>query len=343
MHQERSPKRRTTFTRGFRCFVSVALFSLPLTGAVAQTSQQLSPRSLNVEGFNYETEFTGLFLGDFENARLEPNDLRFLAFLNGYIGAFSRQCPSFLPKDRVEITESRCVRERVTRNGYGVQIGPATCSQYQSFGTGRFADPQLMRLSSRLEANLTPGIVASSMGLNGQDPLGSSRQMMDTVLSLGDDMPRLFQRNGCGSAAIRRLQANIVRFAGGQPALRLTSGATLTSVRSPSAPKGAAFRDSDYRRLIDAFVAENAQGWMVNRYVPGSASNAVVQSRDSAGRPAQVSADYQFSGFGGQSAGSVTLTFKDGLPECLYFFDAPQTCRLPSRRIITAYEKGAYR
>lgn len=343
---ERYSKKRAALFAGFRGFYAAlfvaALGPLALSGATAQSSQQLSARSLNVAGFNYETELTALFLGDFGKARMQPDELRFLALLNGYIGAYSQQCPSFLPKDRIEITESRCVEQTVMRNGWGVQVGSATCSRYQNFGTGRYGDPQLMRLSARLAASLTPGLLGSSLGLNGGDPMASSRQMMDTALAMGNDMPNLLERNGCASPAVKRLQANIVRFATRQPALRLASGATLATLRAP-AGAGAAFRDSDYARLVDALIAENAQGWMLNRYVSGSASDVSVESRDGAGRPAQLTARYQFGSFGGQEAGTVSVTFSDGLPECLYFFDAPQTCRLPSRRVITAYEKGEYR
>ena len=38
----------------------------------------------------------------------------------------------------------------------------------------------------------------------------------------------------------------------------------------------------------------------------------------------------------------VTLTFKDGSPDCLYFSDAPHTCREPATRVISAYERNAY-
>ena len=38
----------------------------------------------------------------------------------------------------------------------------------------------------------------------------------------------------------------------------------------------------------------------------------------------------------------VTVTFTDGLPACLYFFDLPSVCRAPSSRIIAAYDGGHY-
>jgi hypothetical protein len=36
------------------------------------------------------------------------------------------------------------------------------------------------------------------------------------------------------------------------------------------------------------------------------------------------------------------VSFKDGIPDCLYFSDAPDNCRAASQRVISAYEKNAY-
>lgn len=325
--------------------IAVFAFALPVVvGGVFAQSRALSESSLNVEGLNYESELTALFLGDFENARMEADSVNFLSLLESYINGFSRQCASYLPENRVEITESRCVEESVMVNGWGVEVGPRTCSRWENFGTGRYADPRLKRTLARLEAGYTPNFLRDV--LLTEDPasasLGTSRRMMDVAISLGDDMTVLFEQNGCASDGIGRLQENMVRFAEGEPPLRLASGATLASLRSRGAPE-AEFRDSDYQRLIDELVAENAMGWMINRYIAGSASQVSVTDRDSAGRPIQIRASYLYNGFEGQSRGGVTLIFRDGLPECLYFADAPQNCRLPSRRIITAYEKGEYR
>ena len=32
----------------------------------------------------------------------------------------------------------------------------------------------------------------------------------------------------------------------------------------------------------------------------------------------------------------MTVDFTDGLPECMYFFDLPTTCKTPNRRIVAA-------
>jgi hypothetical protein len=77
----------------------------------------------------------------------------------------------------------------------------------------------------------------------------------------------------------------------------------------------------------------------MNRYVSGSVSNVVVAARGADGRPAKVTGSYLFNR---QNRGSVSISFADGLPECMYFFDFPTTCRTPNRRVVEAYANGAY-
>lgn len=323
---------------------AVMLLTAAITLAATSTpaSAQVRASSLNVDGLNYESELTALFLGDFANARLKRDDMRFLGLLNGYIGGFSRLCAANLPRNKVQITEQRCVQTSTPTNIYGNPVGGSSCSRYQTFGTGRYADPVLYSMAGQLERNLAPKLLADGIGLSGKDPLASSRQMVDVTLSFGDDFTTLFRKNSCGSAGIKRLQANLTRFGKGQSPLKLAGGTTLSDVRGRG-NGGGAFKDSNYGRLIDDLVKANAQGWSFNRYIAGSVSQVTVQSRDSQGRPARVNASYSFSGFSGRQNGSVLVTFDNGLPKCLYFFDARNTCRLPSRGVITAYEKGAYR
>jgi hypothetical protein len=44
----------------------------------------------------------------------------------------------------------------------------------------------------------------------------------------------------------------------------------------------------------------------------------------------------------GTQRGRVTVSFKDGSPDCLYFSDNPDSCRLPAAGVVSAYEKNAY-
>ncbi len=315
-----------------------AFYGLLFGSTVALAQSSLGPKSLKAGGLNYESEVTAIYLGDFSNARLQPEGDAYAFLLREFINSFSRTCANALPANKVEIMGSRCVAERVTRNGFGVEIS-RDCAQYENYGTGRFADPGLMRISSRLEAKQSRDVLGSIIPRQGVDPMASSRRMMDVAVAAKGDMDTLLGQNACTSPALKRFQANLERFGSGSPALKLASGATLASTRGG----GGAYEPSDYGKMIDALIGENARGWMFNRYVPGSVSAVSVINRDGQGRPALIDARYRFNQLGQVSNGTVRVTFTNGRPACIYFFDAPSTCRVPSPGVVTAYEKGEYR
>ena len=82
----------------------------------------------------------------------------------------------------------------------------------------------------------------------------------------------------------------------------------VTSV--PIAP-GEPAKDTDFARLLDDLVADNARGWMMNRYQPGSIADPIV-SRDPSAALSRVIAQYSFTGMSGTARGSVTVSFKNG-------------------------------
>jgi hypothetical protein len=172
--------------------------------------------------------------------------------------------------------------------------------------------------------------------------MGTALHTMDAASSVGNDMDSLLRMNTCTSPGLMRLQANMMRFALGQAALHLAGGETLASVAPAKPSVASAFKDSNYTKLLEDLISEHAQTWMFNRYVSGSVSGVAVSNRDELGRPSMIVGRYQFDGINGRSNGSVKVQFSDGLPQCMYFFDFPSTCRSPSRRIITAYENGQY-
>lgn len=325
-----------------RNFILLIIIAVSLTfGSIAVAQRGMSANSLKVDNLNYESEILAIFLGDFANARMEPESSQYSVLLSGFIGAFSRKCDSSLPANKVEIMASRCVAEQVTRNGFGVEIS-RSCARYETYGTGRFADPVLLAISKRTQGQQSNILLGDILNGQGRAPGAGARQMTDVALAAQGDMDTLINQNQCGSAAMARLQTNLKRFGNGERGLKLANGATLASVRQGSGASGA-YVPSDYGAMIDALVAENARGWMINRYVRGSVSSVSVGSKDAAGRPGRVTASYGFNTLGQISRGNVVLTFEDGRPACLYYSDAPRTCRIPSPGIVTAYEKGEYR
>jgi hypothetical protein len=150
-----------------------------------------------------------------------------------------------------------------------------------------------------------------------------------------DDMNALLRLNSCVSPGVKRFQENLLLFSLGKPAIPLSGVAP--SAKSQAA--GAPFKDQNYTRLLEDLIAEQSRTWLLNRYVPGSTSGVVVSSRDAAGRPSQIVGKYVFNG---RNPGSVKVSFSDGVPECMYFFDFPSTCKTPNRRIVAAYSNGEY-
>lgn len=307
-----------------------------------QPASELVPTSFSTRGLNYEKELSGLYLGDFAHAGLERDSLEFDTLFGSYLSAFARRCSEYLPANKVEMTRSECAREQYTVDRYGNRVG-SSCVEYRQVGTGLYADPDLYAAQKQVDADAARNMVRDTFkGMAGKDPLGTALHTLDAAGSVGGDMDSLLGMNACASPGLKRFQDNMKRFALGQPPLRLAGGATLASIAPPKPAPGASFKDSNYTKLLDDLVAEHSQVWMVNRYVKGSISGATVSSRDQLGRPAKIVGQYLFDGFSGRSKGSLTVQFADGLPQCLYFYDFPNTCRTPSRRIVTAYENGRY-
>jgi hypothetical protein len=308
-----------------------------------QTAAKLDPASFSAKGLNYEKEVTALYLGDFAHARLERDSLEFDTLFGSYLSAFARRCSEYLPKNKVEMTRSECAREQYSVDRYGNRVGGSSCIEYRQVGTGLYADPDLYAAQKQVDAEAGRNMVRDTFkSMAGKDPMSAALHTLDAAGSVGNDMDSLLGMNACASPGLKRFQDNMMRFALGQPPMRLAGGETLASIAPPKPAPGAAFKDSNYTKLLDDLVSEHSQVWMVNRYVRGSASGVTVSSRDGLGRPSKIVGQYLFEGLSGRSKGSVTVQFADGLPQCLYFFDFPTTCRSPSRRIITAYENGGY-
>jgi len=306
----------------------------------AQAADALKAESLNLDKLNYEKELTALYLGDFANADMEPESGSFASVFPSYVTTFARNCAGYLPSNRVEITKQECARESTPVNVYGNPVGPTTCVEYRTVGTGLYAKPELLAISERLQALQGGQLIGDFFNRSG-DPMATSRKLTDVLLLANDDMNKLFGLNRCDSQALQRLEDNMARFAQGGTPLRLASGDTLADVMARK-PKHDLSKPADHARLIDDLITENSKGWAFNRYIRGSVGNVNVRSRDAQGRPQRISANYRFSQMGQAVGGSVELAFQKGLPKCLYFFDASSTCRVPSPRIANAYERGEY-
>jgi hypothetical protein len=312
--------------------------------AAAQTAH------FSATGLNDEDDLVRIYSGDFHNVRLDRDGSQFMLIMSGYMTDFARDCKQFLPPNKVEITQQVCAGStpEYSPDGqhdvYGRLIGTSTCVSYVTVGTGLYADPQLYDavkdVSAKSQVHLVQNMLGIATGKGGRaaNPFTISQQITDQLVAVGTEMEALVQTNACGSLGLKNFQFNLIRFANGEDPVKYTGAVSSVPVPSQSA---APINDANFTRLLDDLVADNARGWMMNRYQPGSIADPIV-SHDPIGNPIRIMARYSYAGSQGTQRGRVTVSFKDGTPDCLYFSDAPDTCRVPSQRVIAAYQKNAY-
>lgn len=319
----------------------VPIVSVLLAASAGAQPAELAAASLRTDGLNFGDDIARLYVGDFARVGFARDGTEFSLLLGGYMNAFSRQCAAQLPPNKVEIMTQECEREAWTVNGYGVeQPGSRHCVSYRTVGTGRFADPEVYQLQRRLDAAMAGAMandVLAGMQRKG-DAAGGMRRITDVAVYARSDMPQLLQANGCSHPAVQRLQANLVRFGNGAEPIVLPGGADALAQAAPA--EGPA-REQNHKRLLEDLITEQSQAWMMNRFQPGSVRPGSLR-RDAQGRPAEVVASYGYMAMGKAYPGKVRLTFADGLPKCLYYADLPETCRVPSPKILSAYRKNQY-
>jgi hypothetical protein len=309
----------------------------------AAGAETLTTTSLKVDGLTYAREIDRLYWGDFEHLHLDRSGFEFGLMISSYMHDFGVVCAADLPRNKVQIMAQRCTDYSYWVNGYGVeQPGSRSCTHYETYGTGVFADPELYQASQFEDGKMATvllGQIGSTMTKTGDAginaAMGNLMQSVDFARQAGDfktDLQSLFHKNACGGAPLKRLERNLIAFATNRPPIR------MADIPTSSGPT----RDSDYQTLLDDLVGDQSSGWMLNRFVRSSISNVAVVSRDSAGHPLQVSADYAYDGARGRAEGTVTLRFEGDAPQCLVFSDLPDACRAVNHSFAAAYEDGKY-
>jgi hypothetical protein len=311
------------------------------------SSPSAAPAHFSAAGLNDEDDLLRIYSGDFPSIHLDRDGSQFMLIISGFMTDFGNECKQFLPPNKVEITRQVCNDGPSTlqyspdgvHDIYGNRIQTTGCSSYRTEGTGVYADPQLYDavkdVSAKAQVHLVQNMLGIATGKSGRaaDPFTISQQMTDQLVAVGSEMRTLIQTNACGSPGLKNFQSNLVRFANGEAPVKY-AGAVV------SAPVAVlpGVRDADFTRLLDDLVTESSRSWTMNRYQPGTISDPIV-SHDPGGDPVRVMARF---GYAGGKRGSVTVSFKDGAPDCLYFSDAPDNCRAASQRVISAYQKNAY-
>ncbi len=299
----------------------------------------LTSSSFSASGLRNERILTDFFTGNFGDIPFNRENVAFAGLFQEYLQSYGRHCDRYLPSNKVELTQTVCAREDVRIDRFGSRIGTGTCAVYRTEGMGIYADPALHAAKTKLDDEAGLSMIKDAFQMMQQpNALGTALSALGEARSMADDMNAIFQLNSCTSPGVKRLQENIVRFSQGMQAIVLP-GTVTSAVLGPPPSSTGPFKDQNYSKLLEDLILDQSRTWLMNRFVPGSTSSVVVSSRDSAGRPTKLSGRYLFNG---RSQGSVTLTFSEGVPQCMYFFDLPSTCKTPSRTIATAYSGGGY-
>jgi hypothetical protein len=316
--------------------------------AVKPASAPAAQAHFSAAGLNNEDDLVRIYSGDFPSIHLDRDGSEFMLIISGYMEDFGNECKQFLPPNKVQVMQQVCNDAPApyvyspdgVHDSYGNLLPQNTgCSSWRTEGTGVYADPQLYdavkSVSAKSQVNLVKNMFGISTGKSGRgaNPFNIGQQMTDQLVAINGETKALIRANGCGSLGLKNFQSNLIRFANGEAPVKYAGAVVAAPVAVLPG-----IRDADFSRLLDDLVSDNARGWMMNRYQPGSISDPIV-SHDPTGAPTRIMARFRYVG---SQAGRVTVSFKDGVPDCLYFSDAPDTCRLPAARVVSAYEKNAY-
>jgi len=170
--------------------------------------------SFSAKGLNNEKILTNLYLGKFSEIPFGRNDMNFSILYNAYLNSYAQQCDAYLPRDKVEMTEQQCATERVTRNGFGVEIS-RTCIESVSVGTGLYADPEMYQAKLNLKRFKTANEIRMLFDLfkNPENVLGQTIDMARSAIDARSDMNNLVRMNSCSSSGLKRFQENLKLFA----------------------------------------------------------------------------------------------------------------------------------
>lgn len=294
--------------------------------------------TFNTDGLFNAEFFDYIFRGQFENVQITRENNQFLMLFEQYLRTFGRQCPNNLPSTKVEIMNWVCATEEVTTNGYGIETS-RVCIDWTTVGSGLYARRDLYEAKLKVERIQSTEIFRNTLAMMA-DPnsIGNSVDMIHKANGIKNDMAQLFNLNRCDSPGVRRFEENLKSFALNEPGIRMKEASKYATMKETGGPTG----NQNFTKLVDDLVVNHSKTWAFNRYEAGSISGLQIHSKDSQGRPKDLKANYRYRGFGASSAGWVRVTFTNGLPKCIYFFDFPNNCKTPNSSIVASYAQGSY-
>jgi hypothetical protein len=178
---------------------------------------------LNIDGLTYATDVQLICAGEFDNVGFGRDSEETAALVSGYLGAFADNCKAALPANKVEITEQVCIQEAWTERGGWEVAGSRHCVDYETRGTGKYADPEVLNLANQLQQKQYGALMGDFFGnlakaLN--DPVGFTAGKVRPVVNGRNDMVRLLSVNACASKPSKMFQKNLLNFGSGRAASR---------------------------------------------------------------------------------------------------------------------------
>jgi hypothetical protein len=320
---------------------TVALTALLAVVLVQRPSAQQSDQFV-ADSLANGAALEAIYRGEFDKVGIDRDSLLFHSLFQNYLEAYWRRCGASLA-DRVQLTRLVCSQQTVTLNWLNTPVG-SNCSRYDTENTGVFADRAMRNAQIALEARTLADPVRNTARLMTQlapNPNGESAELAAVVRVMTNDISGVVGLNACTGFGLTRFQENLRLYALGSAPVRLAPG----EPEPPGVPVPPPFPVQSYPRLVDDLIAADAASWQINGYVRGSVRRVSMTATDRRDRPVRLRAEYLYvNGFGGRTAqGSLTISFLESRPECLFFFDTPNVCRPPSGTVTQAFVSGAYR
>ncbi len=303
----------------------------------SQTNSLIAPK-LNTSGLANEKFIRSIFTGDFATIDFDRDEPGFSLILDAYIDAYWNKCGTSLPDDKVEITYQKCGRwvEHTTTGYFGTTV-TKDCLDWDTIYTKVYTSPAMYEAKTTVDALQSTDYFRNMFRIIKQDnPTEVIGNYVQQAIILKLDMSSFFSMNDCKSAGMKRFEQNLYAFAMNKLPI------VLEGSQIPRADPNVLLKDQDFSKLIDDLIYHQSKTWVINKYVPKSVTEENIVLKDGEGRPAKITANYEYMLGRQEIDGSVTLTFIDGLPNCLYFSDNPITCRTASRKIVLNYAMGKY-
>lgn len=278
--------------------------------------------------------FARLANGSFKSAGFGREDVRTELIALEYMKSYWDQCQKHLTPDRVQMTVTKCTGGyEYPVNGYGVRTGTDRCKSYSEVPTGRWADHKLFAAYEDVRANAVAGLGMMVLGGNSGDTVAQAKRLRDQA-------PKLIAMNGCTSLGLKRFQENLTDF---------LTGSTPHAAPLHTVPEHA-FASIDSQKLLGAAIEDVLTSDPKHHgiYLPDSTEHVTVTKTNPDGTPAEVSGDYDSWATEEDKAknyiykGSARLTFANGIPSCLYFFDWPGKCYPIGSDVLANWNSGMY-